>query len=134
MIHVDSSYTTPLGDLRPVECLRGRSFRRRTARKLTLVSCPINRLIDSATPSISSTPGLVSRSGPSGIALAWDATTHPYSWIWTEIAIPTMPSYARSRIIAIEPASYWPADGLESAIADGRAHSLAPRAMRSPAG
>ncbi len=126
MVHVDSSYTTPLGDLEPGSCSSGRSFRQRTGRKTDISVVP-DRPTDRLCYAVNlkhTWAGL--RSGPSGIALAWDAATHPYSWIWTEIAMPTMPSYARSRIIAIEPASYWPADGLESAIADGRAHSLAP--------
>jgi hypothetical protein len=59
-----------------------------------------------------------------GIALAWDATTFPHVWLWEEVETSGFPWYGRSRIVAIEPQSTWPASGLAAAIASGTAHHV----------
>jgi galactose mutarotase-like enzyme len=59
-----------------------------------------------------------------GVAMSWDIGTFPDVWMWTEIGGTDFPFYGRSRIIAIEPATACPSDGLAHAIARGRARRL----------
>ncbi|TDE09864.1 DUF4432 family protein [Jiangella asiatica] len=66
-----------------------------------------------------------------GIALAWDLAAFPHLWCWTEIGGTDFPWFGRSRIIALEPATSWPNDGLRSAVERGRARYLAGRATAS---
>ncbi|MQA77178.1 MAG: DUF4432 family protein [Streptosporangiales bacterium] len=66
-----------------------------------------------------------------GVALAWDLATFPHAWLWTEIGGPDFPWYGRSRIVALEPASSWPNDGLAAAIERGRHHRLGPHERHS---
>jgi galactose mutarotase-like enzyme len=66
-----------------------------------------------------------------GVALAWDVADFPAVWLWHEIASPSFPFYGRSSLVAIEPASCWPGDGLGGAVARGQALMLAPGETRS---
>jgi hypothetical protein len=66
-----------------------------------------------------------------GVALAWDVKDLPAVWLWHEIASPGFPFYGRSSLVAIEPASSWPGNGLGSAIAHGQALTLQPGHTRS---
>lgn len=61
-----------------------------------------------------------------GVAMAWDRAAFPAVWNWWEIGGPGHPWHGRARIVAIEPATAWPSDGLAAAAADGRAHTVAP--------
>lgn len=61
-----------------------------------------------------------------GVALAWDLGTFPYAWLWTEIGGQDFPWYGRSRIVALEPVSSWPNDGLAAALRRGQGHRLEP--------
>lgn len=61
-----------------------------------------------------------------GVAMAWDRTTFPHAWLWTEIGGSDFPWYGRSRIVALEPASSWPNDGLQRAIERGRHRTIGP--------
>lgn len=60
-----------------------------------------------------------------GVAMAWDTSTFPHLWCWTEIGGMDFPWFGRSRIIALEPAMSWPNDGLGPALDRGRARHLA---------
>ncbi|MXX84728.1 MAG: aldose 1-epimerase [Chloroflexi bacterium] len=52
-----------------------------------------------------------------GIGLCWDADVFPYAWFWQEInSSPGFPFYKRSYVIAIEPASSIPGQGLSAVI------------------
>ena len=66
-----------------------------------------------------------------GVALAWDVEDFPSVWLWHEIASPGFPFYGRSSLVAIEPASSWPGNGLGGAIARGQALTLQPGHTRS---
>lgn len=66
-----------------------------------------------------------------GIALAWDVADFPAIWLWHEIASAGFPFYGRTSLVAIEPASCWPGDGLAGAVARGQALTLPPRQTRS---
>jgi hypothetical protein len=66
-----------------------------------------------------------------GVALAWDVADFPYAWLWHEIASPGFPFFGRTSLVAIEPASSWPGQGLEGAIKRGQAHVLGPGGQRS---
>lgn len=57
----------------------------------------------------------------SGVALTWERTVWPHLWLWQQIGGPRFPFFGRGRIVALEPTSCWPADGLGAAIARGRA-------------
>lgn len=61
-----------------------------------------------------------------GVAMAWDASTFPHAWNWWEIGGPGHPWHGRSRIVAIEPHTAVPSDGLAAADARGAAHRLEP--------
>jgi hypothetical protein len=66
-----------------------------------------------------------------GVALAWDVTDFPHLWIWHEIGGPELPFFGRASLVAIEPASSWPGDGLAAAIEAGQAHWVDPQARRT---
>lgn len=66
-----------------------------------------------------------------GVALAWDVADFPGVWLWHEIASPGFPFYGRASLVAIEPASCWPGDGLGGAIERGQAMVLRPGEDRS---
>jgi hypothetical protein len=61
-----------------------------------------------------------------GVAMAWDVGTYPHAWNWWEILGPGHPWHGRSRIVAIEPHTAVPSDGLAAAVARGDAHLLEP--------
>lgn len=62
-----------------------------------------------------------------GIGMAWDTTVFRHLWLWTEVGGKEFPWYGRSRVLAVEPVSSWPNDGLAQALRRGRAHLLGPR-------
>jgi hypothetical protein len=66
-----------------------------------------------------------------GFGLAWDLTDFPQMWLWHEIGGTGFPFFGRASLIALEPASSWPGDGLAAAIESGQAHWLAPGASRT---
>jgi galactose mutarotase-like enzyme len=66
-----------------------------------------------------------------GVGLAWDVADFPHVWLWHEIGGPEFPFFGRTSLVAIEPASSWPGDGLAAAIERGQAHWLAPRSSRT---
>lgn len=66
----------------------------------------------------------------SGVALAWDQVTFPHLWVFQQIETPGFPWYGRERLLALEPASYWPAYGLAHAIERGQEHRLGPGERR----
>lgn len=66
-----------------------------------------------------------------GVAIAWDVTTFPNAWMWTEMGGHGFPWYGRSNILAIEPAASWPSDGLEAAVGRNQAHWLEPKSSRT---
>ncbi len=59
-----------------------------------------------------------------GVALVWDLDAFPHMWMWRELGSTGFPFYGRTSIVALEPASSWPGDGLASAIDRGQAHWL----------
>jgi galactose mutarotase-like enzyme len=59
-----------------------------------------------------------------GVALAWDGNTFKSAWFWWEIEGPGHPWHGRSRIVAIEPNTTFPSDGLAAAHERGEAHLL----------
>lgn len=61
-----------------------------------------------------------------GMAMAWDSVTFPSAWLWFELGGPGHPWHGRARIVAIEPNTTTPADGLAAAIERGEAHRIAP--------
>ncbi len=60
-----------------------------------------------------------------GMGMAWDGATFPHAWFWWEIGGPGHPWHGRARIVAIEPNTSYPADGLGAAIERGEAHWMA---------
>jgi hypothetical protein len=62
-----------------------------------------------------------------GVAMAWDLGVFPHLWFWQEIGGSSgMPWYGRAAIVALEPASAWPSQGLAAAHEAGLAHVLQP--------
>jgi hypothetical protein len=62
--------------------------------------------------------------GGEGMAMAWDGDTFRSAWFWWEIGGPGHPWHGRSRIVAIEPNTTSPSDGLAAAHERGEAHLL----------
>ena len=62
------------------------------------------------------------------VAMAWDASKHPYMWLWTMRETPEYPWYGRASMFALEAQSSWPYDGLAHAISRGQGIALEPRA------
>lgn len=60
-----------------------------------------------------------------GVAMAWDSATFPCAWFWWEIGGSGYPWHGRARIVAIEPNTSFPSDGLAAARERGEAHELA---------
>lgn len=66
-----------------------------------------------------------------GVALAWDIAAFPHLALWQQIGGPEFPWFGRARIVALEPVSIWPGDGLARAVERGQARILAPRGNAS---
>ena len=125
---VDEGYVTDLVDLRPgssgtwplIEGREGGDVR------LDVVGAgPLQRMLYLS--GLGATPWAAVRDVGAGLgaAMAWDVTTFPCAWLWWEIGGPEYPWYGRARIVAIEPATAAPADGLAAARSRGQAHELA---------
>ncbi len=67
-----------------------------------------------------------------GIGLSWDIEVFPYAWFWQELnSSPGFPFYKCSYVIAIEPASSIPGQGLSAVIKKTGTHlTLAPGESR----
>jgi hypothetical protein len=59
-----------------------------------------------------------------GLAMAWDPDAFPHLWFWEQIGGWRFPFFGRARIVALEPVSCWPGDGLAAAIERGQARVL----------
>ena len=68
-----------------------------------------------------------------GFALSWDVADYPNLWLWRELGSTGFPFYGRASIVALEPVSIWPGDGLAAAIDRGQANWLAGGEQRSTA-
>ncbi len=66
-----------------------------------------------------------------GVGLAWDPTAFPHVWLWHQIGGQGLPWYGRTSLVAIEPASSWPAEGLAAAIERNQAHLVGPHERRT---
>jgi len=60
------------------------------------------------------------------VGMAWSPEAYRHLWIWQEVGGRGFPWFGRAAIAAIEPASCWPADGLEAARGRGQASQLPP--------
>lgn len=68
-----------------------------------------------------------------GIGLSWDVSTFRHVWIWQERGSSGYPFYGRAALVAVEPQSAWPADGLDGALERGQALHLEPGQTRETA-
>lgn len=60
-----------------------------------------------------------------GVALAWPSDVFPYAWLWQEMhASPGYPWYAGTYVMAIEPATSIPGQGLAAAIEKTGSHRV----------
>lgn len=66
-----------------------------------------------------------------GVAVAWDVVAFPHLWLWEQIGGWRFPFFGRARIVALEPVSCWPGDGLAAAVERGQASLLQPFATAS---
>ena len=58
-----------------------------------------------------------------GVGMCWDTSVFPYAWFWQELnSSPGFPFYKRCYVIAIEPASSIPGQGLSAVIEKTGAH------------
>ena len=58
-----------------------------------------------------------------GVGLVWDAAVFPYAWFWQEMnATPGFPFYKCSYVMAIEPASSIPGQGLTTVMETSGTH------------
>jgi hypothetical protein len=63
-----------------------------------------------------------------GVGLVWPVATFPHAWLWQELhASPGFPWYAGVYVMAIEPATSYPGQGLVGVMEKSGTHrSLAP--------
>ncbi|MDW3213855.1 MAG: DUF4432 family protein [Ilumatobacteraceae bacterium] len=66
-----------------------------------------------------------------GVAIVWEIEDFPHMWLWRELGSPGFPFHGRTSLVALEPASSWPGDGLAAAIERGQAHWLIPGEHRT---
>jgi galactose mutarotase-like enzyme len=69
--------------------------------------------------------------GTPSVALAWDRDAFPLLWIWLLDGTDEFPWYGRARMLALEPQTAAPFDGLAAAHARGEAHVAEPGERRS---
>ncbi len=60
------------------------------------------------------------------VAMAWDTTAYPYSWLWLMREDPAFPWFGRASMLSIECQTAWPYDGLAAARERGMVHHLQP--------
>lgn len=68
--------------------------------------------------------------GAPSVALAWDRDAFPQLWVWLLDGTGEFPWYGRARMLALEPQTAAPFDGLAAAHARGEAHVAAPGERR----
>ena len=95
----------------------------------TVPGGPVERVV--YLPDVTSGWAALRRPDGVGVAMAWDAQVYRHVWVWTEIGGVDFPWYGRSRVMAVEPVSSWPNDGLAEALRRGRAQNLGPSASVS---
>lgn len=88
----------------------------------TIPDGPVERVV--YLPGITAGWAALRRPDGVGVAMAWDAQVYRHVWVWTEIGGIDFPWYGRSRVLAVEPVSSWPNDGLVEALRRGRAQRL----------
>ena len=67
--------------------------------------------------------GITNRQLGMGFGMTWDASVFPYAWFWQEMSSsPGFPFYKRCYVMAIEPASSIPGQGLSAVMAKTGAH------------
>ena len=67
--------------------------------------------------------GITNRQLGMGVGLVWDADVFPYAWFWQEMnASPGFPFYKCSYVMAIEPASSIPGQGLTTVMEKSGTH------------
>jgi galactose mutarotase-like enzyme len=59
------------------------------------------------------------------VAMSWDVDAYPATWLWQMRGEPNYPWFGRMRVVAVEPQSAWPYDGLVGAIERGQAITVA---------
>ena len=59
-----------------------------------------------------------------GVAMAWDGAVFPHLWLWQQLGGDRFPFFGRARIVALEPVSCWPADGLAAALERSQALTI----------
>lgn len=69
--------------------------------------------------------------GSRGVGMAWDVAAFPHLWLWEQLGGPRFPFHGRANLVALEPVSSWPSDGLASAMERGTAAALGPHASAS---
>ena len=128
-VFVDQTLTGPYVDLEPGSVHRWGSVTGRDGARLDLDVVPAGPAQRLCYLTELSEGWFAIRNEAAGIGLAvrWDLQTFPHLWFWQEIAAGQgMPWYGRGQITAIEPASQFPAHGLEAAIKAGTARHLGP--------
>lgn len=66
-----------------------------------------------------------------GVGLSWELGDFPHMWLWHEIGGTGFPFFGRTSLLALEPSSSWPGDGLAAAVESGQAHWLEARERRT---
>lgn len=95
----------------------------------TLPDGPLERVV--YLPDVTAGWAALRRPDGVGVAMAWDAEVYRHVWLWTEIGGVDFPWYGRSKVLAVEPVSNWPNDGLVEALRRDRARHLGPGASVS---
>lgn len=127
IVMADADYATDLTDVEPGSRAEWPSLPGRDGGRVRLDhvrSDPVERL--AYLTQMGSQPWAAIRdpAGGEGMGMAWDGATFRNAWFWWQIEGPGHPWHGRSRIVAIEPSTAVPSDGLAAAHERGEAHVL----------
>jgi len=127
-LQVDEAFDDPDADLEPGAVTTWPATRYRDGAATTL-----DRIPDSKAERVCYLPdrpaGWAAVRDPAsarGVGLAWDLRAFPHLWLWEQLHGDRFPFHGRASLVAIEPVSYWPGDGLAGAIERGQARTIAP--------
>lgn len=128
VIVADATYETDLSDVAPGSRGEWPTLEARDGGSVDLDRVgpgPIERLAYLTNMGDQPWAAIRDTAGGEGMGMAWDGETFRSAWFWWQVGGPGHPWHGRSRIVAIEPNTSFPADGLAAAHNRSEAHLLA---------
>jgi galactose mutarotase-like enzyme len=126
-VHVDATFAQPEADLAPGNTATWPSVLGREGQTIDLATIPAGPVerVCYLPDRPAGWAALRDKQTGHGIGMAWDIEAFPHLWLWEQIGGWRFPFFGRARIVALEPVSCWPGDGLAAAVARGQARFLA---------